>query len=661
MGLTPHKDYGKTDYLLPFSFTDGAAIVFYRNFDQAKTTHNIKIMKIKILFLSLLFFLAGFFTYAQKIEVKRIDPPSWWAGMHNPHLQLLVFGPKISQTQPEIHYPGVRLAETIHVSSPDYLFLNLVISSKTQPGSFTIQFKKGKKTVARYLYTLYKRDNNPKLHQGFDNSDVIYLLMPDRFANGDTTNDNMPGMLEKVNRNNPNGRHGGDIKGIEEHLDYLKDLGITTIWSTPLMEDNLPTYSYHGYAQTDYYKVDPRFGTNEDYKHLVREAHKKGLKVIQDMVFNHCGTNYFWKNDLPTPDWYNQWPRFTRSNYHGGVVSDPHASQYDFHHMVAGWFDTSMPDLNQDNPLVANYLIQNSIWWIEYAGLDGVRQDTYPYPYKDFMAKWMQRILQEYPHFNVVGETWFSYPATVAYWLENNRNKDGYHSHLTNVFDFPLMMAINKAFNEKPGWDTGLARLYEVISQDFVYSDPMKLGIFAGNHDSNRIFSSLHENLKAWKMAMAFLMTTRGIPEIYYGDEIAMTGEKSKGDGNLRKDFPGGWPGDKMNAFTPQGRTPLQNEAFHFMRQLLNWRKTQPAVQFGTLKHYIVENGVYVYFRSYKNQKVMVLLNNNNQPVTVKLNRFAEDLKGYPKGKSVLSGKILQLGQNLPLPAKSPLILELEK
>ncbi len=618
-------------------------------------------MKIKTLFLSLLFLSAGFSAHAQKIEVKRIDPPSWWAGMHNPHLQLLVFGPKISETYPEIDYPGVRLAETIHVSSPDYLFLNLVISSKTQPGSFTIQFKKGKKTVARYLYTLYKRDNNPKLHQGFDNSDVIYLLMPDRFANGDTTNDNMPGMLEKADRNNPNGRHGGDIKGIEEHLDYLKDLGITTLWSTPLMEDNLPTYSYHGYAQTDYYKVDPRFGTNQDYRHLVREAHKKGLKVIQDMVFNHCGTNYFWKNDLPTPDWYNQWPKFTRSNYHGGVVSDPHASQYDHRHMVAGWFDTSMPDLNQDNPLVANYLIQNSIWWIEYAGLDGIRQDTYPYPYKDFMSRWMQRILEEYPHFNVVGETWFSYPATVAYWLENNRNKDGYHSHLTNVFDFPLMMAINKAFNEKPGWDTGLARLYEVISQDFVYSDPMKLGIFAGNHDSNRIFSSLHENLKAWKMAMAFLMTTRGIPEIYYGDEIVMTGEKSKGDGNLRKDFPGGWPGDKMNAFTPEGRTPLQNEAFNFMRKLLNWRKTQPAVQFGTLKHYIVENGVYVYFRSYKNQKVMVLLNNNNQPVTVKLNRFVEDLKGYPKAKSVLSDKILELGQTLHMPAKSPLILELEK
>ena len=618
-------------------------------------------MKIKTLLLAFLLTLGSTFSYAQKTDVKRVDPPSWWTSMHDHNLQLLVYGPHISETSPVINYPGVQLEQTIHVTSPDYLFLDLVISAATQPGTFTIHFKKGKKEVAGYAYTLNKRIKNPKLHQGFDNSDVIYLLMPDRFANGDTTNDNMPGMLEKANVKNPNGRHGGDIKGIEEHLGYLKNLGVTTIWSTPLMEDNLPTYSYHGYAQTDYYKVDPRFGTNRDYRNLVQEAHKKGLKVIQDMVFNHCGTNYFWKGDLPTPDWYNQWPKFTRSNYHGGVVSDPHASQYDYHHMVAGWFDTSMADLNQDNPLVANYLIQNSIWWIEYAGLNGIRQDTYPYSYKDFMAKWMQRILLEYPHFNVVGETWFSYPATVAYWLENNRNKDGYHSHLTNVFDFPLMMAINKAFNEKPGWDTGLARLYEVISQDFVYSDPMKLGIFAGNHDSNRIFSTLHENLKKWKMVMAFLMTTRGIPEIYYGTEILMTGEKSKGDGNLRKDFPGGWPGDKLNAFTPQGRTAEQNDAFNFLRTLLNWRKSNKAVQYGKLTHYIVENGVYVYFRSYKGQKVMVLLNNNDKSVTVNLTRFAEDLKEFTKGKTVMTGKVLSQLNSLTLAAKSPMIVELEK
>ncbi|MBN2615837.1 MAG: glycoside hydrolase family 13 protein [Bacteroidales bacterium] len=600
--------------------------------------------------------------FAQKYNVNRVDPPSWWVGMKNPHLQLLVFGPKISETTPVISYPGVILHDVIHVESPDYLFLDLIIQPDAQPGTLQINFMKGKKKETTYSYALNKRDSNPKLHQGFNGSDVVYLLMPDRFANGNPGNDNMPGMLEKANRKDPNGRHGGDIQGIEDHLNYLKNLGVTAIWSTPLLENNMPSYSYHGYAITDYYKVDPRYGTNADYKKLVEEAHSKGLKIIMDMVFNHCGTNYFWKDDLPTHDWYNQWPEFTRSNYHGGTVSDPHASEYDYKHMVAGWFDHTMADLNQDNPLVANYLIQNSIWWVEYAGLDGIRQDTYPYPYKDMMAEWMKRLLQEYPHINVVGEAWFDYPATVAYWLQNKTNKDGYQSHLTNVFDFPLCFAIDKAFNEKPGWNTGTAQLYNVLSQDFVYSDPQKLCIFGDNHDMSRIFSSLKENVKSWKMAMAFLMTTRGVPFIYYGDEILLTGSKSQGDGVMRNDFPGGWPGDPKDAFTAAGRTPEQNDAFDFLRKLLNWRKTDSTVQYGNLVHYIPENGVYVYFRAYHGKKVMVLLNNNNdKDVTVALNRFAHDMKGFHHATSVMTGKQFELQNTLTVPAKSPVILELEK
>ncbi len=595
------------------------------------------------------------------ISVNRIDPPNWWTGMHNPNVQLLVFGKNISQTRPEIHYPGVVLQEVIHVENPDYLFLNLVISKDAAPGTMHILFKKGKRTAIDYPYELRKRDTDPKLHQGFDNSDVIYLLMPDRFANGDTTNDNMPGMLEKANRNDPNGRHGGDIKGIADHLDYLKDLGITAIWSTPLMENNMPAYSYHGYAMTDYYKIDPRFGTNEDYRNLVKKAHQKGIKIIQDMVFNHCGTNYFWKDNLPSKDWYNNWPRFTRSNYHGGVVTDPHASQYDYKHMVGGWFDVTMADLNQDNPLVANYLIQNSIWWIEYAGLDGIRQDTYPYPYKDFMSEWMQRVLEEYPGFNVVGEVWLSYPAAVAYWLENNRNSDGYHSYLTNVFDFPLMYAINSAFNEPNGWTSGAAQLYEVISQDFVYENPFKLVVFGDNHDSNRLFYTLGKDLKKWKMAMAFIFSTRGIPEIYYGTEILMDGNKGKSDGNVRVDFPGGWPGDTVNAFTRQGRTKEQNEAFDFLRRLIHWRAGSKAAQFGTLTHYIVENGVYVYFRTYENETVMVILNNNDKEVNLDLDRFSENLKGYTTAKSVTTRNYYDSLKTIQVPARSPLILELGK
>ncbi len=611
--------------------------------------------------ISLLFilFLLSPLVQASGIKVNRIDPPNWWAGMHNPRLQLMVFGENIGQTRPEINYPGVVLQETVQVENPDYLFLNLIFSKDALPGTMHILFKKGKRTVVDYPYQILKRVRDKNLHRGFDNSDVIYLIMPDRFANGDTTNDNMPGMLEKADRKNPNGRHGGDIKGIADHLDYLKDLGVTALWSTPLMENNMPRYSYHGYAMTDFYKIDPRFGTNEEYKNLVQLAHKKGIKIIQDMVFNHCGTNYFWKDNLPTEDWYNQWPGFTRSNYRGGVVTDPHASRYDFQRMVAGWFDTSMADLNQNNPLVANYLIQNSIWWIEYAGIDGVRQDTYPYPYKEFMSRWMQRILEEYPDFNVVGEAWLSYPSAVAYWLENDRNYDGYHSNLTNVFDFPLMYAIIKAFNEPDGWTSGVAKLYEVISQDFVYSDATKLVVFGDNHDIDRLFYNLHKNFGSWKMAVTTILTTRGIPLIYYGTEILMDGNKGKSDGNVRVDFPGGWPTDTVNAFTREGRTKQQNEAFDFMRRLLHFRNNSKALQYGTLTHYIAENGIYVYFRKYNNETVMVVLNNNNKEMTLDLKRFSDDLKGYTKAKSVLTRQYYDSLKSLKVPAKSPLVLEL--
>ena len=611
--------------------------------------------------LFLLFLFATLMVSAKGIEINRVDPPYWWTGMKNHHLQLMVHGNRIVETSPVVNYPGVKLESVLHVQSPNYLFLNLIIEQDAQPGTVTINFMKGKKPVVLLPYELKQRDASLGSHEGFDASDVIYLLMPDRFANGDTTNDDVAGMLEKADRSNPNGRHGGDIKGIEDHLDYLTDLGATAVWINPLLENNQPVYSYHGYAMTDFYKVDPRFGSNNDYKNLVQEAHKKGLKVIQDMVFNHCGTNYFWKDDLPTNDWYNQWPEFTRSNYRGGVVTDPHASKSDEHKMVAGWFDTSMADLNQDNELVANYLIQNSIWWIESTGLDGIRQDTYPYPYKDFMARWMQRVLQEYPDFNVVGEAWLSYPVSVAYWMENDRNFDGYHSHLTNVFDFPLMYAISKAFNEQEGWSTGTAELYEIISQDFVYSHPENLVLFADNHDGDRFFSKMGEDIRKFKLAMAFLMTTRGIPQVYYGTEILMTGLEHNGHGDIRKDFPGGWPGDTRDAFTTEGRTKAQNEAFNYLKTLINWRKTKSVIHYGKLTHYIPQDGVYVYFRYNENESVMVLLNNTDKVKTVDGKRFKENLSGYTKGRSVMDNKTIENLQSITVPAKSPMIIELVK
>ena len=611
--------------------------------------------------LFLLFLFATLMVSAKGIEINRVDPPYWWTGMKNHHLQLMVHGNRIVETSPVVNYPGVKLESVLHVQSPNYLFLNLIIEQDAQPGTVTINFMKGKKPVVLLPYELKQRDASLGSHEGFDASDVIYLLMPDRFANGDTSNDDVAGMLEKADRSNPNGRHGGDIKGIEDHLDYLSDLGVTAVWINPLLENNQPAYSYHGYAMTDFYKVDPRFGSNNDYKNLVQEAHKKGLKVIQDMVFNHCGTNYFWKDDLPTNDWYNQWSEFTRSNYRGGVVTDPHASKSDEHKMVAGWFDTSMADLNQDNELVANYLIQNSIWWIESTGLDGIRQDTYPYPYKDFMARWMQRVLQEYPDFNVVGEAWLSYPVSVAYWMENDRNFDGYHSHLTNVFDFPLMYAISKAFNEQEGWSTGTAELYEIISQDFVYSHPENLVLFADNHDGDRFFSKMGEDIRKFKLAMAFLMTTRGIPQVYYGTEILMTGLEHNGHGDIRKDFPGGWPGDTRDAFTTEGRTKAQNEAFNYLKTLINWRKTKSVIHYGKLTHYIPQDGVYVYFRYNENESVMVLLNNTDKVKTVDGKRFKENLSGYTKGRSVMDNKTIENLQSITVPAKSPMIIELVK
>lgn len=607
-----------------------------------------------------LFFTSSLLT-AKDINVNRVDPPYWWTDMKNHHLQLLIYGNHISEAMPVVNYPGVTLKSVVHVQSPNYLFLNLVIDETAKPGTFDITFFKNNKRVIILPYQLKQRDKSLGNHKGFNASDVIYLLMPDRFANGDTTNDNVKNMLEKADRSNPNGRHGGDIKGIENNLDYIKDLGATAVWINPLLENNQPIYSYHGYAITDFYKVDPRFGSNTDYKNLIGIAHQKGLKVIQDMVFNHCGTNYFWKDDLPTQDWYNQWPEFTRSNYRGGVVTDPHASKSDYHKMVAGWFDTSMADLNQDNELVANYLIQNSIWWIESTGLDGIRQDTYPYPYKDFMSKWMQRVLEEYPQFNVVGEAWLSYPVSVAYWMENDRNFDGYHSHLTNVFDFPLMYAISKAYNEPEGWSTGTAELYEVISQDFVYSHPENLVLFADNHDGDRLFSKMGKDIRKFKLSMAFLMTTRGIPQIYYGTEILMTGLEHNGHGDIRKDFPGGWSNDVRNAFTAKGRTKLQNDAFGYLKTLMNWRKKKTVIHTGKLTHYIPQGGIYVYFRYNDTESVMVLLNNTEEDKTVDCSRFKENLSGYTKGRTVIKQQTIYNLNTITIPAKSPLIIELEK
>jgi glycosidase len=591
----------------------------------------------------------------------RVEPPSWWAGMKCQKLQLMVHAENISETKAIFSYPGITLESVVLPESPNYMFINLKLAKDIQPGNFTIEFRKGKKLVASYDYLINQREKDPSLFRGFDNSDVIYLLMPDRFANGDPSNDNVDGMLEKANRSESLGRHGGDIKGITDHLDYFVDLGVTALWINPLLENNMPKQSYHGYAITDYYKVDPRYGTNEDYKNLVKKAHEKGIKIIMDMVANHAGTGYYWNDDLPTHDWYNQWPEMTRSNFRGSAQIDPHVANVDYEKMVKGWFDTTMADLNQHNDLLATFINQNTIWWIEYLGLDGIRQDTYQYAYKDFMAEWMQYILYEYPNYNVVGEVWLNYPSMTSYWLDNERNKDGYRSFLTNLFDFPLMYAADNAFNETDGWDKGTLRLYETLAQDYLYSNPMDIVVFTDNHDGDRFYTKMKEDMNKFKMGMVFYMTVRGIPHMYYGGEILMTGKEHDGHGYIREDFPGGWPGDEVNAFTEEGLSPEQKDALGFTRRLLNWRKSNEVVQFGEFTQYLPENSVYVYFRHNDQGSVMVMFNNAEEERTVDLSRFAENLEGYSKGKSVLTRESFESLDTIELPRKSALIVELEK
>lgn len=579
--------------------------------------------------------------------------------MKNPKLQLLVYAEKVAATTPVINYPGVELLKVNKVENRNYLFLDLNISEKAQAGKFKIQFNKSGKTVYEYNYELLNRSPNSSQRQGFSSADVIYLLFPDRFANGDTVNDSMKNMLEKACRSNPNGRHGGDIKGISEHLNYIKDLGFTTVWLNPLLENNMSAFSYHGYAITDFYKVDERFGTNKDYKNLISKMHKMDMRIIMDMIFNHCGSNHWWIKDLPCQDWIHQFPEFTRSNFRGGTVSDIHASDYDRNILLKGWFDTSMPDLNQHNGFLANYLIQNSIWWIEYAGLDGIRMDTYPYPFKDVMAEWAKRVLEEYPDFSIVGEAWLSEPAQVAYWQNVPNIKTGYNSNLPYIMDFPMADAFRYAFNEKDGWSTGIVRMYDILSQDYLYSEPSNIVTFADNHDGDRIFTKLEEDLDNYKLAMTFLVTTRGVPQIYYGTEILMTGYENRGHGDIRKDFPGGWPGDKKNAFTENDRNNDENAAFNYLKTLLNWRKNKTVIHNGKLKHFIPVDGVYVYFRYDENETVMVVLNNSERKQTLEKNRYLEMTGKYKQAKDILSGKMFDT-DNILVPAKSALVFELQ-
>ena len=597
------------------------------------------------------------------LNVDRVEPMFWWVGMKNPNLQLLIHGNNVSQYQVSIKYPGVKITKVNKVENPNYLFIDLTIDSKSaKAGKFTIDLQQNGKTEGTYTYELKNRKPGSAIRQGFSSADVVYLLMPDRFANGDPSNDNVDSQPEKANRTIDYGRHGGDIKGITDHLDYIKQLGATAIWSTPLLENNFDKYTYHGYAISDFYQIDPRYGSNDDYARLVDAAHQKGLKIIMDMVSNHGGIGAWWMKDLPMADWIHQWPTFTRSNHKAITTKDIHAAQCDLKLDQEGWFDTTMPDMNQNNPYFWTYYIQNNIWWIEFAGLDGIRMDTYPYNDRDAMAKWAKAIMDEYPKFNITGETWLHSSEDIAFWQKDAVNSLHYNSQLPTPMDFVMNDALAVCFNEQGnGWnEQGMSRLYNDISKDYLFANPNNLLIFAENHDTQRYNNTLKGDLAKYKMAMSFLMTTRGIPQIYYGTEIGMTGDKNKGDGDIRRDFPGGWAGDSIDAFNPQARTSIQNSYYDFTAKLLNWRKNKEVIHSGKLIHYVPENDMYVYFRYNDKEKVMVVLNNNESAQTLKTDRFSEMMENYTSGKEVISGKTYADLKSLDVPAKSAMIIELK-
>lgn len=593
---------------------------------------------------------------ANKPTLNRVEPPFWWTGFKNPSLQLMVYGERISETKPEIKYEGVELVTSSAVENPNYLFLDLRLSPNVKPGKFEITFKQNGKTIVTTTYELKAREKNSSQRVGFNTTDVMYLIMPDRFVNGDPSNDSMPESLEKANRANPDGRHGGDLKGIQDHLDYIKDNGYTAIWVNPVLENNMPDISYHGYSTTDFYKVDSRFGTNADYQTLSAEAKKKGIKMVMDMIFNHCGSSHWWMKDMPMKDWINEYPAYKITNHKKATVQDPYGSEIDSKEFTDGWFVPTMPDLNQRNPYMANYLIQNSIWWIEYVGLDGIRMDTYPYPDKQMMSDWTKKVMDEYPNFNIVGEEWNTNPAAVAFWQKGKTNPNGYTSYLPSLMDFLTQNAIVQSMNE----NDGLNRLYETLALDYLYPKADNLVTFAENHDTERFFSAIGENIPKYKTAMTFLMTTRGIPQVYYGSEILMTGFKRDGDGALRKDFPGGWQGDQINGFKGVGLTAAQLDVQQFMKKLVNWRKGKDVIHNGLLKHYYPTNNFYVYFRYSEKETVMVILNLNSEEKTLNTSRFAESLKGFTSAKEVMSGNAVNDLNNIVLPAKTSMILELK-
>lgn len=615
-------------------------------------------MKHTLILLIVFLFSWGGGQTARAMEIKKVAPSFWWAGMKNPELQILLYGENLALSDVSVSGEGIFLKETVRQDNPNYLLLYLDLS-EAKAQTFQILLKNGKKKL-QIPYELKSRVRRGEDVKGFTSEDVLYLIMPDRFANGNPENDVVDGMREKkVDRADAFARHGGDIQGISSHLDYIADLGVTAIWLNPTQENDMESGSYHGYAITDYYQIDRRFGSNEDFCALVEKAHEKNLEVVMDMIFNHCGSENYLFKDKPSKEWFNYHSNYVQTSFKTASVMDIHASAFEKKIATDGWFTSVMPDFNQRNRHVARYLIQSSIWWIEYAGINGIRQDTHPYADFDFMSQWCKEVLDEYPYFNIVGETWLNSNVLVSYWQKDSKLAAPLNSNLPTVMDFPLQALINQAFDEETGeWGGGLYKLYDYQTQDLVYANPMNLLTFLDNHDTSRFAQTdeMAKNLKRYKQAMVFLLTTRGIPQIYYGTEILMTGDKGKGDGDLRKDFPGGWQGDTRNCFAKNGRTALENEAFEFTRQLLNWRKGNQVIGKGSLKHYSIQNGVYVYQREFNGKSVVIIMNGTDDSKELDLAPYQEILP-RENALDVLTGKNVNLSGKLCLDGRENLIL----
>lgn len=597
---------------------------------------------------------------AQAAEISRIEPPCWWVGMKNPELQIMVYGPGIGEAHVSVDYPGVRLKETVKTENPNYLFLYLDIEEDAAPGRMDLSFETSGGTMVRE-YELLPRSTKPGA-MGFSGADVLYLITPDRFANGDPSNDTLEGA--RVDRSRSGGRHGGDIRGVTDHLDYISDLGVTAIWLNPVQKNS--ANSYHGYAISDFYAVDPRFGTMDDYVEMIDKAHEMGLKVVMDMIFNHCGSAHWWMEDLPTSDWLNVNNEFVQTNHQKWTAVDPHAAPSERSGFTDGWFNRGMPDLNQRNPLLATYLIQSSIWWIEYARIDGIRQDTHPYMDLQFGADWCNAVLAEYPDFNIVGETWYPVGSGFPAWWQRGSKLNPVDTGLKTVMDFNLAFIVPDAFNEandpSDGASKGLFNIYVSLANDFLYEDTENILIFLDNHDLSRFARKDDVGLDKYRQGVAFILTTRGIPQIYYGTELLFTGTKNEGDGIIRKDMPGGWRGDERSVFTSEGRTDMENEAWNYMSTILNWRKTSEAVKHGDLIQYapLREYGdCYVYARIKGDETVLVVLNGSDKATELEMGRYSDVIRDYAAGTDVVTGQTFSLTEKLPVPARGAYILEL--